>query len=899
VGYTLGVDLGTTSVAAAVARGDRLEMVGLGDRATVMPAAVFAREDGLLVVGDAAVRRAVSDPDRVVRDIRRKLLDPTPVVLGGVSYTAIALLGTLLQDVLARVAEDEGGEPDGVVLALPATWRPVQRGSFEEVSRFAGLTHYSAVTEPEAAAAYHAATRPLAEGAIIAVYDLGGSTFDAAVLRRTADGVEILGVPESVEDLGGAAFDELVLSHVDHATAGALSELDGSDPRAVRALARLRQECVLAKEALTFDTETTIPVSLPGRHMDAELTRDDFEDMIRTRVESTLVTLAAVLRTAAIAPGDLSVVLLVGGSSHIPLVRQMVAQEIGRPTVLDAHPEYVVALGAATQVPARVRGGADPSAGVVAPELQATIAAGAPSGSSTVKAEGPAAVASRIWPMVQDAPAGRAPEALLPEQGASAPSSAPDGSPSDAAGPGDTDENGRVAVEGPDPAPPPAWFAESAGHAPQGLPPSLPASPPGPAAHAPEGLPPPLPASPPGPAAHAPEGLPPPPPASPRRPAAHAAPEGRPRSSRTAPDGTRRRPLIVAIVVLISVGVVGVLLYLNRESPRGSAPSGQDGAETSTPSQSASPTPPPAASVPVPSLGGVIQVGETPGSVVVSPNGRHLYVARRAAGFVTVVDTAVDMVTAHIPIETGPPQYLAFSPDGDTVYVSVFDDARTIAAVSVLDTTTNAIVDTVQVDTRPYTPAVTPDGTRVYVPNHDSANISVIDTATNDVLTDIAVPRNPHFLSFTPDGSRAYVANHESNVVAVVDTATNTVLDQVPVGTSPHSVAVHRTLPLSANVNFDAASVTMIDTDTNEVRATIPVQEGPQHIAWAADGRFAYVTNVRANSVSVISADDFTVTATIPTGVSPTSIAVLPDGSRGYVTNLDEGTLTVLNLTAG
>lgn len=305
-----------------------------------------------------------------------------------------------------------------------------------------------------------------------------------------------------------------------------------------------------------------------------------------------------------------------------------------------------------------------------------------------------------------------------------------------------------------------------------------------------------------------------------------------------------------------------------------------------------------AASVPVPSLGTSVPVGGTPGFVVVSPQGRQAYVANRTAGVITVVDTAVNRVTAVIPVVQGPPQYLAFSPDGRTVYVSIFNETRTIAAIGVLDTTTNSVVATIPVRTRPFLAAVTPDGRRLYVPNHDSGTVSVIDTATRVVTAEIRVAPDPHWIEFSRDGRRAYTANHESNLISVIDTATDTVVAEVPAQRSPHSVAVHPTRPLVAGVNYDSDSVTVLDTDTERVVATIGVGRGPQDITWAPDGRFAYVTNVNDNTVSVVDAVTLSVTATIPTGDSPTSIAVLPNGREAYVTNLHDGTLTVLN-TAG
>ncbi len=380
-----------------------------------------------------------------------------------------------------------------------------------------------------------------------------------------------------------------------------------------------------------------------------------------------------------------------------------------------------------------------------------------------------------------------------------------------------------------------------------------------------------------------------------------APPPAAPESDQSVPPagpGRIGRPLAVVLAVVLALFIgVGGYVGVRGLGSTPQAPAPETAAPASTAAAAATPAAvTPAASVPVPALGTAIPVGPTPTFAVASPNGRQVYVAGGASGVITVVDTAVNAVTARIPVPAGPPQFLAFAPDGRTVYVSVWNDARTIHAVSVLDTTSNSIVATIPVRTRPFLAAVTPDGKRLYVPNHDSGTISVIDTATRTVTTEIKVAPDPHWVAFSTDGTRAFTANHESNLVSVLDTATNAVLATVPVGTSPHSLAVDPKRPLVANVDYDGASVTMIDTTTNKVVATVAVGRNPQDIAWAPDGRFAYTTNVTDSTVSVIDVGTRTVTATIPTGRSPTSIAVLPDGSTGYVTNLDSGTLTVLHL---
>jgi YVTN family beta-propeller protein len=845
VEYYLGVDLGTTFVAAAVSHDSNTEMFALGDRSTVIPAAVFAREDGALVTGDAAARRIVSNPDRVATEIKRRLGDPTPVLLGGSSYAVTDLLGALLQDVLTRVSA-ERGEPGIVVLTHPANWGPFRRELFEDVPRFAGLSSALTVTEPEAAAAYYAATRQLEEGDVIAVYDLGGGTFDATVLQRVADGIEILGAPDGIERLGGTDFDEAILSFVNHASGGALNELDLGDPKTVVALSRLRQDCVLAKEALSLDTEVSIPVFLPTRHLDVPLTRAEFEDMIRAPVESTIGTLKRALRTADVRPDRLSAVLLVGGSSRIPLIGRMISEELGRPTVVDTHPKHAVALGAATLAQAHSRIGRAQGSSTSSADRRTAAAAAAAAAAATV-AQPTARTGTSVAEPRAEAAVVTAPE--RPADAGTIPIQQGDGHGSDRSTGGGRSgrnwANPRRTV--PSPGADGATRVGGSEDASHGGPPASPPRPPMP----------------------------------------------------TQPD--RRRPLLVgaAALLVVALGVwLATVLLGDDDVP---AAAGDPAASTSAPG-SATPAPapttsaPPRAAVPIPPVGTPIEVGELSGFVAVAPNGQQLYVARRAAGFVTVVDTALNTVTANIPIPAGPPQFLVFNRDGSRLYVSVYDDARTIAAVTVIDTSDNQEVTTIPVRTRPYLGAVNLDGSRLFVPNHDSGSISVIDTADNTVVDEVDVPPNPHWIEFTPDGSRAYVANHESNLISVLDPNTLEIIGQTDVERSPHSVAVHPTRPLVANVNYDSASVTMIDTGTGQVIGRVDVGQNPQDITWSADGRFAYVTSVGADTVSVVDGESFRETARIPLGDGPTSVAVLPDGSRAYVSLLNEGRLAVLNV---
>jgi molecular chaperone DnaK len=887
VGYSLGIDLGTTFVAAALATGTRVEMFTLGDRSVVTPAVVYLREDGVLVTGEAASLRGVSSPDRVGREFKRRLGNPTPVVLGGQPHTVTTLLGTLLRDVVRKVVETEGEPPDHVLLTHPANWGPFRRALFEEVPQHAGLTNPSLVTEPEAAAAHYAASRQLDDGEIMAVYDLGGGTFDATVLRKKPGGVEILGTPEGIERLGGIDFDEAILSYVDYTAGGVLRELDMGDLQTTVALARLRQDCVLAKEALSVDTETILPVFLPGRHFDVHLTRSDFEDMVRAPIESTIGALSRTLQSAQVDPADLSAVLLVGGSSRIPLVARMVSAELGRPTVVDTHPKYAVALGAATLAAqafpsngAQVAFGGRRYAGRPGTPGAAPEGAGAPPGTPDV-ASAPTVVsgagsrqrdAQPFVPAVGSAgvaPSPRRSQYDAMATSAAAPTTVGDG----ATGPDATTVERSAPLPQPrrPPPPPPASAPRSDDHdARSEGGPAQPSTRIAPDTTGPNGI---APAIPWQSGRTRRSGLP--------SPDAHTGLERRWRARNSTGALLAVMGIMLALVVFFGWNLI------QGPSPFDINPVNE------LPRTSSTVVP----AIPIPAVGPTIPVGKTPVFIAVSQNGRQAYVANRDAQVVTVVDTTIDQVTATIPIAGGPPQFLAFAPSGRTLYVTIFNDQKTIHEIAVVDTRSNTVVATVPQEARPFLPAVSPDGKMLYVPNHDIASVSVVSTKENKEIAKINVPPNPHWVAFSRDGRRAYTANHESNVISVIDTATLKVVTTVPVGTSPHSVAVSPNRPLVANVNFDSNNVTVIDALTLKVIATIPVGKNPRDIAWSPDGRFVYVVNEDTNNISVIDAATYKVTATIPVGAGPISIAVLPNGRQAYVSNKNGGTVTILELT--
>ncbi|MEV4714085.1 Hsp70 family protein [Micromonospora sp. NPDC049374] len=348
--YALGIDLGTTYTAAAVWRDGRAEIAALGSHSAAIPSVVLLRADETFLTGDSANRRGLSEPNRVAREFKRRLGDSTPILLGGVPYSAEALMARMLRAAVDEVVSREGGEPAAICVSRPANWGPYKMDLMHQTVRLAGIEQpVTFTTEPEAAAVFYAHQQRLEPGAVVAVYDLGGGTFDAAVLRKTASGFDLIGAPEGIERLGGIDFDAAIFAHVAAAIGDKLGELDEDDPSVIAAVARLRDECVQAKEALSADTDASIPVLLPNINTEVRLTRAELEAMVRPALHGSIESLRRAVRSAGVAPQDLHSVLLVGGSSRMPIVAQLVGSELDRPVAVDAHPKHAVALGAAWQ----------------------------------------------------------------------------------------------------------------------------------------------------------------------------------------------------------------------------------------------------------------------------------------------------------------------------------------------------------------------------------------------------------------------------------------------------------------------------------------------------------------------------------------------------------------------
>ena len=387
--------------------------------------------------------------------------------------------------------------------------------------------------------------------------------------------------------------------------------------------------------------------------------------------------------------------------------------------------------------------------------------------------------------------------------------------------------------------------------------------------------------------------------ATPLPPAGQPAPPGPPGGNRHGRARDRGRGgwlVAAAALVLIAGGAAAgltVALAGGHNSPAAT------GATTPAAARTGNTGP----SVAAPTVAGKIQVGQNPSYVQVAPNGEFAYVANPGAGAITVLNTATDLVSGTIKIPQGPPQFIAFSADSRTAYVSVYNTRGSVHLVAFIDTATGTVTSTVPVDNLTPGPSTTsPDGRYLYVPNHNMVTgrandniVEVIDIAGKKLIDQIAVPANPHWVVFGKNG-QFYTSDHMSAEVTVLNAKTNTIIGEIETGETPHSEAMSPDGSRLAVTSFNGNEVYLINTATEKMIAQIPVGRNPLDVAYSPDGRYIFTTNNEDNTVTAIDTADDRVIATVPTGKEPTSISVLPNGRQAYVTDDGDGTIEVLNL---
>lgn len=350
----LAIDLGTTYTVAAVRRAGRApEVMEIGgDRR--MPGTVVMGADGHLLVGRAAEDLADARPGDALRAPKRRLGDPAPVVLGGRTVPVVDLVAAVLRRVHDEATVHLGAPPTSVRLTHPASWSRGRLDDLVAAADRAGFVRPLLVPEPLAAAIEYGSEVAMDDGACVAVYDLGGGTFDAAVLRSNGGALGAVGQPAGDSALGGELFDELLLHHVgERLDTEAWDQLCRSDELAWRrAASALRREVRRAKEALAEAPEADLLLPLPDGLVHVRMARTELEAVVEPYVARSVEVFRACVERSGVGLEALAAVYLVGGASRMPLVARMLIDAVGPvPVRRLGDPKAVVALGAARAEP--------------------------------------------------------------------------------------------------------------------------------------------------------------------------------------------------------------------------------------------------------------------------------------------------------------------------------------------------------------------------------------------------------------------------------------------------------------------------------------------------------------------------------------------------------------------
>jgi len=349
MGKIIGIDLGTTNSCVAVMEGGKPEIISNSEGMRTTPSIVGFTKAGERLVGETAKRQAITNPDNTVGSIKRKMGSDYKVNINGKNYSPQEISAMILQKLKADAEAYLGETITEAVITVPAYFTDSQRQATKDAGRIAGLDVKRIINEPTAAALSYGLDNEKEQK--IMVYDLGGGTFDVSVIDIGEGVIEVLATSGN-NNLGGDDFDDRIIKHLIQE----FKKLEGIDlGQDKMAMQRLKEAAEKAKKELSG--VTTSNINLPfitmnqdgPKHLDLNLTRAKFEELTHDLVEATANPVQTALKDADLSPGELTKILLVGGSTRIPAVQELVKRLTGKEPFKGINPDECVSLGASIQ----------------------------------------------------------------------------------------------------------------------------------------------------------------------------------------------------------------------------------------------------------------------------------------------------------------------------------------------------------------------------------------------------------------------------------------------------------------------------------------------------------------------------------------------------------------------
>ncbi|MBQ6425534.1 MAG: molecular chaperone DnaK [Clostridia bacterium] len=348
MGKVIGIDLGTTNSCVAILEGGQPVVIPNSEGSRTTPS-VVAFKDGERLVGTIAKRQAITNPERTISSIKRDMGSDRKVTIDGKDYTPQEISAMILQKLKQEAESYLGEKVTQAVITVPAYFTDSQRQATKDAGRIAGLEVLRIINEPTAASLAYGMDKETNQK--ILVYDLGGGTFDVSILE-IGDGVFQVLATAGNNRLGGDDFDQRLMDYI----ADDFKRNNGIDLRNDKmAMQRLKEAAEKAKIDLSgvMQTNVNLPFitmdSSGPKHLDITITRAKFNELIEDLIDKTRVCVEKCLSDAGLKASDVEKVILVGGSSRIPAVQEMVKRIMGKEPFKGINPDECVAIGAAIQ----------------------------------------------------------------------------------------------------------------------------------------------------------------------------------------------------------------------------------------------------------------------------------------------------------------------------------------------------------------------------------------------------------------------------------------------------------------------------------------------------------------------------------------------------------------------